>query len=319
LDGRVTGSTGALVTEGKPANGAATGSAQWRVRAQAVERIYADRRQELRALGPLDLEVKEGEFLSIVGPSGCGKSTFLRLVAGLLRPTSGEIDISHHDPTRHLVAVVFQDHSIFPWQTVEQNVRTGLDLATSLTKKQKADRVGYWLRRLGLAPFARAYPSSLSGGMRQRVSIARALAVDPEILLMDEPFASLDAQLRALLQEELVALWEQDRRTVIFITHALDEAILLGDRVVIMTARPGSVRSEVRVPFPRPRSPEIRGTPEFAALVQHCWDILREEVLAELEMSDRDEPFDTSAVNENRVDTAIAPPHPNTSERRNPL
>jgi NitT/TauT family transport system ATP-binding protein len=256
---------------------------RFRISARAAERSYATRKSLVHALGPLDLDVQEGEFLCIVGPSGCGKSTFLRLVAGLINPTSGSIDIRHVNPARHLVATVFQDHSIFPWQTVEQNVRTGLDIATKLSKQEKAERVGYWLSRLGLADFAKSYPAQLSGGMRQRVSIARALAVDPEILLMDEPFASLDAQLRLLLQEELIKLWEQDRRTVIFITHSLDEAIFLGDRVVIMSARPGVLRAEVPVDFPRPRSHELRGTPEFAQLVERTWDVLRDEVMTELD------------------------------------
>jgi NitT/TauT family transport system ATP-binding protein len=204
-------------------------------------------------------------------------------VGGLINPTAGAIDIVHRNPDRHLVSTVFQDHSIFPWQTVEQNVRTGLDIATRLSKEEKADRVGYWLGRMGLTAFAKSYPAALSGGMRQRVSIARALAVDPEILLMDEPFASLDAQLRLLLQEELIKLWEQDRRTVVFITHSLDEAIFLGDRVVIMSARPGVLRAEVPIPFARPRSHELRGTPEFAELVERTWGVLRDEVMTELD------------------------------------
>ena len=256
---------------------------RFRISARAAERSYATRKSLVHALGPLDLDVQEGEFLCIVGPSGCGKSTFLRLVAGLINPTSGSIDIRHVNPARHLVATVFQDHSIFPWQTVERNVRTGLDIATNLSKQEKAEPVGYWLARLGLADFAKSYPAQLSGGMRQRVSIARALAVDPEILLMDEPFASLDAQLRLLLQEELIKLWEQDRRTVIFITHSLDEAIFLSDRVVIMSARPGVLRAEVPIDFPRPRSHELRGTPEFAQLVERTWDVLRDEVMTELD------------------------------------
>ena len=156
-------------------------------------------------------------------------------------------------------------------------------LAIKLSKQEKAERVDYWLARLGLADIAKSYPAQLSGGMRQRVSIARALAVDPEILLMDEPFASLDAQLRLLLQEELIKLWKQDRRTVIFITHSLDEAIFLGDRVVIMSAWPGVLRAEVPVDFPRPRSHELRGTPEFAQLVERTWDVLRDEVMTELD------------------------------------
>jgi NitT/TauT family transport system ATP-binding protein len=267
------------------ANGPVTDGTRdrYRISARAAERSYATRTSLVHALGPLDLDVQEGEFLCIVGPSGCGKSTFLRLVAGLINPTAGSIDIRHANPDRHLVATVFQDHSIFPWQTVERNVRTGLDIATKLSKQEKAERVDYWLSRLGLAAFAKSYPATLSGGMRQRVSIARALAVDPEILLMDEPFASLDAQLRLLLQEELIKLWEQDRRTVIFITHSLDEAIFLGDRVVIMSARPGVLRSEVPIGFPRPRSHELRGTPEFAQLVEQTWDVLRDEVMTELE------------------------------------
>lgn len=256
-----------------------------RIVARGVERVYATRRAEVKALGPLDLEVADGEFCCVVGPSGCGKSTFLRLVAGLIRPSAGEIEIAHADPARHLVSVVFQDHSIFPWQTVRRNVQTGLDLATTLTKGEKTERVDHWLRRMGLAAFADAYPGALSGGMRQRVSIARAMAVDPEILLMDEPFASLDAQLRTLLQDELISLWEKDRRTVMFITHALDEAIFLGDRLIVMSARPGVVRQEVVVPFERPRPRELRGTPEFAELVEETWEILRTEVMAELELA----------------------------------
>jgi NitT/TauT family transport system ATP-binding protein len=259
--------------------------AEIRVLGRDLTRIYADRRREVPALGPLDLDVKDGEFVCIVGPSGCGKSTLLRLIAGIIRPTSGVMEILHRNPDRHLVSVVFQEYSIFPWLTVAQNVRTGLDLATKLSKEAKRERVDHWLRRLGLAGFADAYPGSLSGGMRQRVSIARALAVDPEILLMDEPFAALDAQLRTILQDELAELWEQDRRTVVFVTHSLDEALLLGDRVLIMSARPGVIRRQVHVPFARPRGPELRGSAEFGALVQETWDVLREEVMTELAIS----------------------------------
>jgi NitT/TauT family transport system ATP-binding protein len=273
----------------KQPDSAPGGAAGIRLLARDLTRVYADRKREVPALGPVNLEVQDGEFVCVVGPSGCGKSTLLRLIAGIIRPTSGEMEILHTNPDRHLVSVVFQEYSIFPWLTVAQNVRTGLDLATHLRKEQKRERVDYWLRRLGLADFANAYPGSLSGGMRQRVSIARALAVDPEILVMDEPFAALDAQLRTLLQDELAELWEQDRRTVVFVTHSLDEAILLGDRVLIMSARPGVIRSELHVPFPRPRGPELRGSAEFGALVQQTWDILREEVMAELALSRGDE------------------------------
>lgn len=248
-----------------------------KVEAHALERRFGSGDRSVQALGPLDLEVEDGEFVCVVGPSGCGKSTLLRVIAGLIRPTAGRLDIRHADRARALSAMVFQDYSIFPWKSVAANVRFGLDMA-GVKKSVSQPRVERWLQKLGLADFAGAYPSTLSGGMRQRVSIARALAVEPEILLMDEPFAALDAQLRMILQEELLSLWQEDRRTVVFITHSLDEAILLGDRVVVMSARPGVVVADFRVPFERPRSPDLRGSAEFAALEQEIWEILRIEV-----------------------------------------
>jgi NitT/TauT family transport system ATP-binding protein len=230
------------------------------------------------ALGPLDLDIGDGEFVCIVGPSGCGKSTFLRIVAGLVNPSSGEVDLTTRQegsPT----AVVFQDYSIYPWKKVLDNARFGLDLQGVPKKKGNQVAMGY-LEKLGLADRAGAYPSELSGGMKQRVAIARALAVEPEILLMDEPFAALDAQMRLVLQAELLALWQADRRTVLFITHSLEEAILLGDRVVVMSARPGRILASKQVPFERPRDPEaVRSAPEFAALHQELWDLLRAEVV----------------------------------------
>jgi NitT/TauT family transport system ATP-binding protein len=249
-----------------------------RICARSLERTFDDGKRIVHALGPLDLDVDEGEFVCIVGPSGCGKSTLLRLVAGLVNPSAGDIEITHNDPDRSLLAMVFQDHSIYPWKTVEQNVRFGLDVQRVLPRGERAERVAFYLEKLGLSDFAKAYPATLSGGMRQRVSIARALAVAPEVLLMDEPFASLDAQLRTILQDELLDLWESERRTVVFITHDIDEAIFLGDRVLAMTARPGRFCAEYRVPFPRPRDRELRGTPEFAALRQEIWSVLRVEV-----------------------------------------
>ena len=213
-----------------------------------------------------------------MGPSGCGKSTFLRIVAGLVNPSSGEVDLttrSERSPT----AVVFQDYSIYPWKRVIDNVRFGLDLQ-GMPRKEGNEVARHYLAKLGLADRARAYPAQLSGGMKQRVSIARALAVEPEILLMDEPFAALDAQMRLVLQDELLALWQADRRTVVFITHSLEEAILLGDRVVVMSARPGRIIASKAVPFSRPRdSEEVRSSPEFGALHQELWDLLRTEVV----------------------------------------
>jgi NitT/TauT family transport system ATP-binding protein len=249
-----------------------------RISARDLERRFDDGHRVVHALGPVDLDVAEGEFVCIVGPSGCGKSTLLRVLAGLVNPSAGEVQIRHQDPSRALVGMVFQDHGVYPWKTVAANVRFGLDVGRTLPRAERRRRVAEYLDKLGLSDFADAYPVTLSGGMRQRVSIARALAVAPEVLLMDEPFASLDAQLRTILQGELVDLWESDRRTVVFITHDIDEAAFLGDRVLVMSARPGQMRAEFQVPFPRPRDHDLRGTPEFAALRQEIWAELRDEV-----------------------------------------
>jgi NitT/TauT family transport system ATP-binding protein len=250
-----------------------------KIHAVGVERYFGSKNDRVHALGPLDLEIEQGEFVCIVGPSGCGKSTFLRMVGGLINPSAGTvaIDAGTDNPT----AMVFQDYSIYPWKRVLDNVRFGLDLA-GVNKKEGNERARKYLAKLGLADREKSYPATLSGGMKQRVAIARALAVEPEILLMDEPFAALDAQMRQILQEELLALWQSDRRTVLFITHSLDEAILLGDRVLVMSSRPGRIIASKKVPFPRPRSADVRNTAEFAALQGELWDLLRSEVEAHL-------------------------------------
>ena len=242
---------------------------------QVTRRFGKD--QQVHALGPVTLDVASGEFVCIVGPSGCGKSTLLRLVANLLKPSEGVIEIVGAEAGRRTTAVVFQDYSIFPWRTVEANIRIGLDIA-GVKRREAKQRAAELVDRLGLSGFEHMYPATLSGGMRQRVSIARALAVEPDILLMDEPFAALDAQLRLILQEELLALWQEHRRTVVFVTHSLEEAILLGDRVLVMSARPGTILADLRVPIPRPRTAEVRQTPEFAALEAEIWGLLRTEV-----------------------------------------
>jgi len=242
-----------------------------------VTRRFVRKNTEVDALGPLDLDIADGEFVCIVGPSGCGKSTFLRILAGLVDPSSGEVQVRTDRP-RHATAMVFQDYSIYPWKRVLDNVRFGLDLAGVRKKDGNAKAMEY-LTRLGLADRASAYPGELSGGMKQRVAIARALAVEPQILLMDEPFAALDAQMRHVLQDELLTLWQGDRRTVVFITHSLEEAILLGDRVVVMSARPGRIIASKPVPFERPRdAEEVRASAEFGTLHRELWDLLRAEV-----------------------------------------
>ena len=250
-----------------------------KISAKRVERRFGTKPGSIvHALGPFDLDVHEGEFVCVVGPSGCGKSTFLRIVAGLLRPSAGEVKLYAEAATETPVAMVFQDYSIYPWKTVERNVSFGLELQ-GVKKHEAVERAGHWIERLGLADFAHAYPDTLSGGMRQRVSIARALTVEPEILLMDEPFAALDAQLRQVLQDELLEIWQSEaRRTVLFITHSLEEAIVLGDRVVVMSARPGTHVQSVDVPFERPRTPELRARSEFNDFKNELWDKLKGEV-----------------------------------------
>jgi ABC-type nitrate/sulfonate/bicarbonate transport system ATPase subunit len=250
--------------------------------ASGVERQFISGKDRVHALGPLDLAVADGEFVCLVGPSGCGKSTFLRIVNGLLPPTAGTLDLWLGE-NKAATSMVFQDYGVLPWKTVLANVRFGLDIAR-MPRRQADEQAREWIQRLGLGGFEKAYPATLSGGMRQRVSIARALAVQPQILLMDEPFAALDAQMRVVLQDVLLKLWEEDRRTVIFVTHSIEEALVLGDRVVVVSARPGRVVSDVAVPFGRPRPSDIRRTPEFAALQQNIWDVLRDEVQASLQM-----------------------------------
>lgn len=241
---------------------------------------FALQGRPLVALEDVNLQVREGEFCCIVGPSGCGKSTLLRILAGLERQSSGEVHIEVRDPAKPLTAMVFQEQSIFPWMTVEQNVGYGLRMRGVHASVRKRV-VGHYLDKVGLAHFAGAYPHQLSGGMKQRASVARAFATDPEILLMDEPFASVDEQTRALLQEELLRVWEGERKTVVYITHSIDEALVLGDRVVVMSARPGRVKAEIDVALPRPRSVyELKSTAQFAELVARVWEPLRREVLA---------------------------------------
>jgi NitT/TauT family transport system ATP-binding protein len=243
-----------------------------------VRKIYSTGGADIEALAGIDLAIGDGSFCSVVGPSGCGKSTLLRMLAGLETPTEGELRMRQRDDSRALVAVAFQDYSIFPWKTVEANVAFGLRARGVDRTAAKAISL-QWIEKLGLRGFERAYPQSLSGGMKQRVALARVFALDPEIMLLDEPFAALDAQLRQLLQEDLLAQWEQEReRTAMFVTHSLDEAILLGDQVVLMSARPGRIKKIYEVPFGRPRTPEIRRTAQFAEFREELWQELKTEV-----------------------------------------
>jgi NitT/TauT family transport system ATP-binding protein len=232
----------------------------------------------LLALDRISLEVAAGEFLCIVGPSGSGKSTLLRVLAGLLRQSAGEVRIEADRPGTPLTAMVFQEHALLPWRTVLANVTFGLE-NRGVERAAREARAREMLAMVGLTRFARHYPHQLSGGMKQRVGIARALANDPEVLLMDEPFAALDAQTRTIMQEELLRIWATLGKTVIYVTHSLEEALLLGDRVVLMTSRPGRVRQVFPVDLGRPRGLEIRSSLAYGVLLEKIWSELREEVV----------------------------------------
>ncbi len=254
-----------------------------KILARNVTNIFPSANGLVIALKNFNLEVKEGEFVCIVGPSGCGKSTFLRILAGLLSPTSGEIKIfPGEDPGKPLNNLVFQEYAIFPWKKVIDNVAFGLEMR-GYSKKERHAIAHDWLDRIGLRKFANHYPHQLSGGMKQRVSIARALANDPEVLLMDEPLGALDAQTRTVMQDELLHIWETYRKTVVYITHSIEEAVLLGDRVILMTAHPGANKAAFDITLPRPRNIKTTATAEFAQLSYKIWEALRDEVIRTME------------------------------------
>ncbi|GAA2273769.1 ABC transporter ATP-binding protein [Nonomuraea roseoviolacea subsp. roseoviolacea] len=232
------------------------------------------------ALDGVDLDVREGEFLALVGPSGCGKSTLLDLVAGLTAPTAGEIVIDGAPVTGPGLdrGIVFQQYALFPWRTAQANVEFGLE-AKAVPRRERRERARHYLDLVGLTGFEERYPHELSGGMRQRVAIARSLAFDPDVLLMDEPFAALDAQTRESLQEELLRIWDKTGKTIIFITHGIDEAVYLGQRVAVMTSRPGTIKEVVEVAFDS-RAGDLRANPAFGEYRHHVWTLLRDEVAA---------------------------------------
>jgi len=253
--------------------------ADTRVAVEGLTHAYPGQHGPVVALQDVSFALRQGEFCAVIGPSGCGKTTLLHILAGLIQPTNGMVRLPDRIAGQRSVALVFQGVSTFPWFTVTENVEYGLRLL-GVARAERRGRAFAQIDLVGLTRFRDAFPHQLSEGMRQRVSIARALAVDPDVLLMDEPFANLDEQNRLLLQDELLALWQANRKTVLFVTHSLDEALRLADRVLVMTAGPGRIKAEVTVPFPRPRDfRAIRREPGYGDLSARLWEELREEVL----------------------------------------
>lgn len=236
-----------------------------------------DKGQRSIALAGINLQIKDGEFFAIIGPSGCGKSTFLEIVAGLIKPTSGSIYIDDKMITGpdHNRGIVFQGYALFPWRTVMGNVAYGLEEKGVLQPERDEICIKY-ISLVGLLGFEKHYPHELSGGMKQRVAIARALAYDPDILLMDEPFAALDAQTREILQVELLRIWNETRKTVLFVTHNIEEAVFLADRIAVMSGRPGVIKKIIDVPLSRPRQEEHRLTQDFMKLRLDVGTLVRE-------------------------------------------
>lgn len=235
-------------------------------------KIYSTERGTTVSLDHVSLDVEQGEFITLVGPSGCGKSTMLNLIGGLLEPTSGSILVNGKavkgpSPDR---GVIFQQYALFPWLTARENVEFGLRLQ-GVPKRERSDRAQQYLELVGLGEFGGALPKELSGGMKQRCAIARAYAVHPSLLLMDEPFGALDALTRVQMQDDLLDTWQKERRTIVFITHDVDEAVYLANRVVVMSPRPGRISEIIEVPLPYPRTEEMRLSPEFAEVRAKVW------------------------------------------------
>jgi NitT/TauT family transport system ATP-binding protein len=245
-----------------------------------VSKTYCSDGQEVLAIDEIDLKIKNKEFATILGPSGCGKSTLLRIVAGLIKPTKGIVRLDGNVISRpgQDRGMVFQSYTLFPWLTVTENIRFGLEIS-GMAKAKQEQIAQEFVEKVGLKGFEKTYPRGLSGGMKQRVAIARALANNPAILLLDEPFGALDAQTRALMQELLTQIWEELHKTILFVTHDVEEAIFLSDRVFIMTARPGKIKAEIDISLERPRSYEIKATEPFLNLKKQALALIREEAI----------------------------------------
>lgn len=252
-----------------------------KVKIDHVVKKFHGRNGEMVALNGVDLDIKENEFICVVGPSGCGKSTLLNIIGGLETPTEGKVlvdgkEVEGPGPDR---GIVFQQYALFPWLTVEKNVEFGLKLQ-GVAEQERKELTKKYLKMVELEAFAKSYPKELSGGMKQRVAIARAYAVNPKVLLMDEPFGALDAQTRTQLQTELLVTWHNEKKTCFFITHDVEEAIILAQRVIVMCARPGRVKDIVEIDIPYPRDQKTKMTPRFMELKNYIWDQVYQEYLA---------------------------------------
>ncbi len=246
---------------------------------QHLSKSFVQKNETILAVNDISLDFMADEFSVIVGPSGCGKTTLLRMLAGLEQPTSGAVTYGNCNPDKPKCNMVFQEQAIFPWMTVWENIAFGLR-RQGIKGTRLAEIVERYLKVTGLDGFKKFYPYQLSGGMRQRVGVARAFANDPEILLMDEPFASLDEQNKTILQDELLRIWEETKKTVVYITHSIDEAISMGDRVIVMSNRPGRIKAILPVPFQRPRQMmELRKDAHYGELAYRVWQLLQEEVI----------------------------------------
>ena len=244
---------------------------------RGITKVYTTGQGGLRALGGVNLEVRDREFFGIIGPTGCGKTTLLHIIARLAEPSTGSVEFVGAPSGKSPVSMVFQDAALMPWRTVEENVPLGAEFRREEPSVYK--RIGrFFLEVVRLLDFAGARPHELSGGMKQKVAIARALANDPEVILMDEPFANLDAQTRLLMREELLRIWERDKKTVILVTHNLEEAVMLCDRIAVMSARPALIKEIVTVDLPRPRNMKSMRDPDFGKCMDRIWDLLRYDV-----------------------------------------
>lgn len=260
--------------------------AQAAVSCRKLGKVYRARGAGVRALAELTFSADEGEFVCIVGPSGCGKSTLLRILAGLIQPSSGELVFNPRmlKDGKPSSALVFQEHALFPWMSVLDNVAFGLE-AQGTPREERHRRARLFLEQVGLDEFARHFPHELSVGMRQRAGIARAFLADPHLLLMDEPFSALDAQSKLILQDELLRIWKDHRKLVFYVTHDIEEAVLLGDRVLIMSGRPGRIQEDITIPLGRPRDLRDREDPQVREVKWHIWKAIEEEVRHSLHVS----------------------------------